>query len=222
MDPSLNDTAVADAPPESRKIMLAGAPWEITKNCAAGSFYAIPLTLWKAIIGFHRQVSFDHKAESFSYHRWYAKEGRYHSLIPFQETTKGGLSVRFDWESRQNKALLDQYGQKYQEDFFQGACTIHTHVDIAAFESGTDAADEERQPGWHITLGHLLTHERYDLDFRFRLPNVPMISRLTRADIPYKIEWSNLFVPGTSLNDVWREPGTKDWHHLLHRINLYQ
>lgn len=43
--------------------------------------------------------------------------------------------------------------------------TIHHHCDIGAFQSGTDHADEIKQPGLHITIGHLAKVE-YDFHAR--------------------------------------------------------
>lgn len=197
--------------------MLAGSPMVVTRNQVAGTLHAIPLSLWNAIMGFHRQVSIDHNAESVSYHRWCEEEQRYHSLIPYQKTHGGGLSVSVNWADVRNVKLLDEYGRLYGRDFLP-ACTIHTHVNAAAFESGTDAADEEMQPGWHITLGKLLHSPNYDFDFRLRLPKTPKIARLARNDCKYPLTWKNLFFSGTEEAAVFRCPGTTDWFDKLDRI----
>lgn len=189
----------------------------VTRNLVSGSFKPIPLPLWHAIIGFHRQVSIDHHAESLSCHRWCVEEGRYHTLIPFQRSQGHGLSVGVNWGSPANAALLDGYGQMYGREFLP-ACTIHTHVDISAFESGTDAKDEESAPGWHITLGKLLQYKEYDLDFRMRVPHTPKVRAFTRVDLAYDLDWSNLFSIGTKKSEVFQCSGTTDFHGFLARV----
>lgn len=206
--------------PESVKITLAGAAFEITRGAASGSFFAIPLPLWSAILGFHREISLRHQAESMSYHRWHAREGRYHSFIPHQSTAGRGLSVNCNLQSAENTALLDSYGRAYQEDFMQGACTIHTHVDIGAFESGTDANDEKSLPAWHITLGRLISRQEYDLDFRMRLPHTPKIRALLSPDQAYKMDWACLFAEGVKRDEVFKCPGSSAWIKYCSRVSV--
>lgn len=197
--------------------MLAGAQMELSEEGITGAFHPIPAELWDAIIGFHRQVSINHDAESVSYHRWHAPTGEYHSLIPFQETKEHGLSIDFDWTSPENAALLDEYAEKWKEDFFP-ACSIHTHVDASAFESGTDAKDENEQPGWHITLGHLLSHDEYHFDFRMRLPKMKKVTDLVNTSCSYELSWKNLFLPSIDEKLLYSTPGSAVWHKHLHRV----
>ena len=215
MDPT--QIEIPANPPEV-KLNLAGAPFTIRENEISGSFHPISLSLWSAIIGFHRHIAITHRAESISLHRWHAGEGRYHSLIPHQKSAYGGLYVNYNPTEEENIRLFDEYGRKYREDFFEGVCTIHTHVDSNAFESGTDAGDETDKPGWHITLGRLLTSDQYHMDFRIRIPNVPGVRKYVPADRAYPVEWFNLFTTGTSINSIFKIPGTKDWHHLADRV----
>jgi hypothetical protein len=209
-----------ETPVDSVKLVLAGAPFEIRKEQILGSFWAIPVPLWHNIIGFHREISLRYEAESMSYHRWHAKSGSYHSFIPYQVTRAKGLSVTCNLQSPENIAILDAYGREHGEDFMQGACTIHTHVDVSAFESGTDAADEKSLPAWHITLGRLLSRAEYDLDFRMRIPHTPKVRALVDPDSAYKLDWRCLFAEGVNKKDVFACPGTQTWFDLCKRVSI--
>ena len=205
-------------PPKPINVRVTGAMLTIYEGRVEGCLHAIPLPLWQAIIGFHRQASINWSAETVSYHRWSEKEQRYHTLIPFQNTTKHGLHIDLQWTDPRNAELLDAYGREHGEDFLP-ASSIHTHVNTGAFESGTDAADEAGMPGWHITLGHLITHSRYDFDFRMRLPTGKKIAALVNTARGHKLTWRNLFEPDADENLIHATPGTTDFHHLLTRIN---
>lgn len=184
-----------------------------------GRFHAIPLSLWACIIGFHRKISIEHDAESVSYHRWCEKEKRYHSMIPYQGSDAGGLRIHFTWKDPRNVKLLDEYAKKYGEEFLP-ASTIHTHVDAGSFESGVDAGDEYHQPGWHITLGKLISYKEYDFDFRIRLPRLPRVKRVVDTEEAYEIDHKPLFAEGITLKELATIPGTTDWHHLADRVEI--
>ena len=197
---------------------LAGAKMKATMGMIEGTFHPIPLDLWNAIVGFHRQVSIDHGGESVTYHRWHETSGCYHTLIPWQQTSEHGLSVNVDWQDPRNMALLDAYAKQFKEEFLP-ACTIHTHVDTWAFESDTDAKDEHEAPGWHITLGHLLSYDKYDAHYRLRVPKLKSLKEIINVNAAIKIGWSNLFSPGPEV-EAWimTTPGTTDFHDKLERI----
>lgn len=190
-----------------------------------GLFHPIPIPLWDAIIGFHRQISINIQAESVSYHRWHAASGQYHSLIPWQNTSVRGLSVSVGetptsggWQDPKNAKLLDDYKERWGEEFFP-ACTIHTHVDAQAFESGTDAADEKDNPGWHITLGKLLRNNSYHFDFRVRVPKIRRLREIIDVERPYKLDWRHLFIPNHGIEKyIHTTPGTTDWHAFIERV----
>lgn len=202
------------------KVNIAGAPFEISEKTIKGSFHPLPLSLWRAIVGFQRIIAIRHEAESITLHRWHKGEGRYHTIIPHQETRKRGLVVNYNPARSENVQLLDEYGRKYKEDFANGMLTIHSHVDATAFESGADAYDEHSLPGWHITIGHMLTWKEYHLDFRMRLPHIPKITKLTDTSICYKIEHQNIFGKGVKRDDVYKCPGSMTWEKYLTRVTL--
>lgn len=204
---------------EPVRFKLAGSEFSLTENLLIeGEFHPIPLTLWAAIIGFHRQISINMDAESVSYHKWSVKEGRYHNMIPWQKTSKHGLKVDVNWQDPKNQDLLNQYGIKYGEDFFP-ACTIHTHVDAGAFESGTDAKDEEDNPGWHITLGNLIRKDEYDFDFRMRLPQTKKLKEHVNTGVKINLKEGHLFKEATKNKTfISTTPGTTDWHKFIERV----
>lgn len=70
--------------------------------------------------------------------------------ICFNQTTEGQLDVEIDFESKSNKELLTAPILDAKKRFH---CTMHSHNDIGASQSGTDVNDEIGKRGWHITLG---------------------------------------------------------------------
>jgi hypothetical protein len=203
---------------ESIQINLAGAEATIHDGSFEVRFHSIPPALWNAIIGFHRQVSINMDAESVSYHHWHKGDKEYHTIIPFQTSTGGGLHLNVDWEHADNVALLDKYAEVHKEAFFP-ACTIHTHVDTVAFESGTDARDEEEAPGWHITLGHLVSFKNYDLDFRMRLPQSKRVAARVNTKSKFPLTSKHIFSGEvTDVKFISTTPGSTDFHHLLNRV----
>jgi hypothetical protein len=178
----------------------------IKEDVITGWFHPIPLSTWRKIIGFHKSFSLKYHAETVSYHRWNPKIEDYDTIIPHQKTQAPGLSVNTDWQNPLNIALLDEYAAENGQDFFP-ACTIHTHVATSAFESGTDAADEEEQAGWHITLGHLTkVHGEIDTHFRFRTPRTKKVKDLITDNESYEIEPENLFERSTTKDEILKCP----------------
>ena len=192
----------------------------VNKDMISGWFHPIRLSLWSRIMTFHRSISLKHKAESVSYHRWNVKAKCYDTIIPFQISTAKGLSVTTNWEDVRNKQLLDDYGKKWGRDFFP-ACTIHTHVNASAFESGTDAGDEKDWPGWHITLGHLIGYPVYDLHCRIRLPRIPSMKEFTSVNTAYEIEAKYLFPESTPAKEIVKPSNENTaWNKYLDRVSL--
>ena len=181
-----------------------------------GWFHPIPLETWEEIIGFHKWMSLKTKSETVSYHRWNTETKEYDIIIPYQTTSRGGLSVSTNWTDPRNIALLDDYALLNKCEFFP-ACTIHTHVAAPAFESGTDAGDEEDQPGWHITLGHLtLSHKKMDLHVRFRLPQLKSVKEIVSTSDAYEIEHKKLFMKGVTDEQI------VSCSHLNTKLRIYE
>lgn len=199
--------------------MCAGAKFTGKNNRVNGSFHPLSRELWDCVIGFHRQASINHDAESVSYHKWDEVSASYHTIIPWQETSQHGLSVKVDWQDKRNQALLDAYAARFKTEFFP-ACTIHTHVDASGFESGTDANDEEQNPGWHITLGHLVSFDKYNLHFRMRAPQRKSLAEAINVNGSIQLGWNHLFVD-TPENEAFihTTPGCCDWHPFLERVS---
>jgi hypothetical protein len=199
---------------------LAGCEMSITPDFKIkGDFHKLSFELWQAIIGFHRQVSINLDGESVSYHKWNENLQEYVTIIPWQTSHKHGLHVDVKWTDPRNQELLDEYGKRFGEEFFP-ACTIHTHVDASAFESGTDAKDEEHNPGWHITLGKLISaKDAYDFDFRMRLPQTKKLKEIVDTGSKVKLVMQHLIPGDKKERDTYSStPGTTDWHHLLNRV----
>lgn len=72
-------------------------------------------------------------------------------VVCFNQTTQGQLDVEIDFESSSNAELLTDSIKEAKKRFH---CTIHSHNDIGASQSGTDVDDEKGKRGWHITLGN--------------------------------------------------------------------
>ena len=205
---------------EPVKFKIAGAEMTINPDFKiSGDFHKISFELWQAIIGFHRQISINLDAESVSYHKWNENLKEYITIIPWQTSSKHGLHVDVKWTDPRNQELLDEYGKRFGEEFFP-ACTIHTHVDTSAFESGTDAKDEEHNPGWHITLGKLISSkEAYDFDFRMRLPQTKKLKEIVDTGSKIKLVIQHLIPGDKEARDKYTGiPGTTDFHHLLNRV----
>lgn len=199
---------------------IAGAEMAIAHDLKIlGEFNKIQWDLWQAIIGFHRQVSIDMDAESVSYHKWNTSLNEYVTIIPWQTTSKHGLHVDVKWTDPRNQELLDEFGKRFGEEFFP-ACTIHTHVDAGAFESGTDAKDEQDNPGWHITLGKLISaKDAYDFDFRMRLPQTKKLKEFVDTGSKIKLAMQHVIAGTKEERAKFMDlPGTTDFHHLLNRV----
>ena len=193
----------------------------IKKSEIVGWFHPIPLVTWARIIGFHRHISLTNNSESVSYHRFNPISGKYDTIIPYQISSKNGLHVNTPWDSSKNKTLLDRYAQRHKTEFFP-ANTIHTHVNASAFESGTDAGDEEDLPGWHITLGHLRSYLDYEIHCRFRLPKLPKVKKFTSVERSYVIPAKHLFEKNIAEEEITRQSDSNtDWHNFIDRVSYH-
>lgn len=216
----MNPPPNPDAPTQNLVLPMSNCGRiELSSQGVSGQFHAISLPLWDALTGFHRLISLDHQSESVTYHRWVEADKVYHTMIPFQKGRKRGLSVSVDWQDKRNIEMVDRWCQKHQADWFP-ACTIHTHVDSAAFESGTDFKDEEHWPGWHLTMGHLLSHPEYHLAARLRLPKRPEVTKLAQTDEAWEMGWEHLFRAGVDRKRILCNPGTTDWAQFTNRISF--
>lgn len=207
--------------PETPEVpfMCAGARFSGKDNRISGTFHPISRELWACVVGFHRQASINFDAETVSYHKWHEPSASYHTIIPWQTTSQHGLSVRVDWQDKRNQELLNEYARRFQTEFFP-ACTIHTHVDTSGFESGTDAHDEENNPGWHITLGHLVSYTKYNLHFRMRAPKRKALAEAINVNGSIALGWEHLFAREGDIEEfIHTTPGVTDWHEFLSRVS---
>ncbi len=139
---------------------------------------AFPLDQWCAIATFHKLASALYDAETVSYHKWIPSLGKYIDVFPHQKSSFGGLSVSTDWQDARNKKILADFAEEYGVELFP-CCTIHTHVNTSAFQSGTDMKDEEENPGWHITLGKM-NQNVIDVHARLVTPGVKRLGSMRK------------------------------------------
>lgn len=181
-----------------------------------GWFHPIPLKTWKAILGFHQAAARKFNGESITLHRWNPGKKDYDTIIPYQETVPQGLSVTVNWQDERNKEFLDEYARENGMEFFP-ACSIHTHVNIEAFESGTDAKDEEDWAGWHLTIGKMF-HKELDLFGRYRLPKIPKVKNVTDVEDCYVLPWKFLFPKGADETKIVDPVGSDDFLKFVERV----
>lgn len=108
--------------------------------------------------------------------------------------------------------------------------SIHHHVDISAFQSGTDENDEVDKPGLHITVGRMNT-DTADFDARFthqgfffNLPeDFETRYNLSLKELPsFPEEWKNVFVPPPPPPPPIHMPLPKKKRHGKNTINYYE
>jgi hypothetical protein len=125
------------------KIIEPGVTWNGAK---------IPYDVWQTIVSFMKWSQTTHKAEAHMA-LFYHPESKQWACWAFPQTGVG-MTV---------KTLPDN--PLYAEDrkqFGKGwimAGSVHHHCESAAFQSGTDKADEEDKEGIHITIGKTSSDE---------------------------------------------------------------
>ena len=129
----------------------------------------IPYDLWTYIVLFHRYSvkKLNSETLNFLFFDPDNKEEPWQCWVPPQKTS--GMSV----ETNTDHELYDQERKKYHSLQFG---TVHNHVNISAFQSGTDEMDEMEKEGFHITIGDcdeevvdihvraIMEQEQYDIN----------------------------------------------------------
>jgi hypothetical protein len=111
----------------------------------------IPLQTWRILTSFLKWAYDEHKCEAqvrLAYNET-TKEWRI-GVLP--QTIMAGLASKEYETDKDREKCFDEAGIN---DGFAFVGTVHQHCNAAAFQSGTDHADELKQPGFHVTLGHL-------------------------------------------------------------------
>lgn len=126
----------------------------------------IPLDVWTKVLAFLCWTQRKFKREA-QLRLAYAPDdptgdmtkGSWHILVLPQEASTGLATHELPHHADRAEAMAELPAHA----FIMG--TVHHHCDIGAFQSGTDATDELRQNGLHVTLGHM-TAAKLDIDMR--------------------------------------------------------
>jgi hypothetical protein len=107
---------------------------------------SIPFELWQTILAFFVWSQNTYKSESLVYLYYNPTTGDWLAWAPPQRGI--GMSV---------KSIDDHVGMKQSESFvgYYKVGTGHHHCTASAFQSGTDASDENPQNGIHFTIGKI-------------------------------------------------------------------
>jgi len=125
-------------------------------------FPKMSLTAWRQCVGFNKWVVDTYGTEAMM-SLFMNKDG---SILPvvFEQQLLPGMSAEVDYESLANTKLLDELRPHIEAPSMFWS-TVHNHVDSSAFQSGTDAEDERKLIGFHITIGNMKSPV-LDLDAR--------------------------------------------------------
>lgn len=102
------------------------------------------IKLWFQILNFFLWTQEKYKAES-QVRLYYNKETQQWGAYPYPQTPNGMTT-----NDSQDKEIRSKFPEPWQ---YLG--TAHHHCTTAAFQSGTDEANEREQDGWHYTIGCL-------------------------------------------------------------------
>lgn len=100
--------------------------------------------LWFKILNFFLWTQEKYKSES-QVRLYYNKHTKEWGAYPYPQTPNGMTT-----NDSQDKEIRSKFPDPWQ---YLG--TAHHHCTSAAFQSGTDEANERQQDGWHYTIGHL-------------------------------------------------------------------
>lgn len=112
----------------------------------------LPYEQWLQTVGFHRWSYKTFKQETHISH--FITKDKQFITVPFHQTVSG-MTIKIDLQTPENQELLNQLTEEYGIDVGGFHGTTHNHVNMSAFQSGTDKHDEEGQQGVHFTLGNL-------------------------------------------------------------------
>jgi PRTRC genetic system protein A len=99
----------------------------------------VPQEMLETVAGFFSAVQKKYDSEAYVCLLWNKNEKKYEIVCPPQEISGGHVS--YDLPPQPPHMLL--------------VGDIHSHVNMAAFASGTDENDETQRPGVHIVLGRI-------------------------------------------------------------------
>jgi len=164
----------------------------------------LPAEAMETIVGFFWRVYEMHRSEAIVLLVWDMNEKRYHLLVPEQEATVWTSGSRRSPQDVNYKVPVLPAGQLLVGD-------IHSHGNMLAFTSITDAADEVHRDGIHGVVGRIEEeppelHVELAIDGeRFRVPDEQIIEGYERRRLDFPAEW---------LERVHiRQLGWRDWYY---------
>jgi hypothetical protein len=109
----------------------------------------LPQRLFELIVGFFARVGADHGGEAAVLLAWDRNMRRIRPIVPSQRATV----------SRSWRGTCYPIGLEYETPDLPAGWSligdVHSHVDEAAYASGTDKRDELYRPGLHIVVGRI-------------------------------------------------------------------
>ena len=115
-------------------------------------FPKLSLAVWRQCVGFNKWVVDTYGTEAMM-SLFMSKDG---VIVPevFEQELLAGMSAKVAYESPANTKILNELRPHIEAPSMFWS-TIHNHVDSSAFQSGTDAEDEKKLIGFHITIGNM-------------------------------------------------------------------
>lgn len=117
----------------------------------------IPFAMWQQVVSWF----YKHRSDEVQVRLFYNKATREWRVVPLPQYFPSGLSTKEIDGGDASKIKAEMVSQG-----FQIFGSIHSHCSIRAFQSGTDHADEVKNAGIHITIGHL---DKPELDVHGRV-----------------------------------------------------
>lgn len=140
----------------------------------------IPAEFFGQMLGFFRHAHKTWRSEAMV-RLAYNKAERQWRMVCYPQTIRQGMEVKEIKElNEEQKAIRDAAFASLGEGF-QECGSSHSHCDAAAFQSGTDLANELKNTGVHITLGRINSDR----------PHVH--GRVSFRGIIYPINWAEWF-----------------------------
>jgi PRTRC genetic system protein A len=162
----------------------------------------------ESIVGFFWRVYEMHRSEAMVLLVWDLAEKRYRLVVPEQEATVWGTGGRRSPQDVRYRVPVLPPGQLLVGD-------IHSHGNMPAFTSWTDAADERHRDGVHAVVGHI---ESDPPDFHVELAIDGERFELKTEQLFEGYRCRRKFVPRAWLERVKvRQVGWRDWFDVAPR-----
>jgi hypothetical protein len=153
-------------------------------------FPRIPRELFEQAVGFFDRIAELHGSEAAAIWVWDRRERRVRMVVPEQTAT-----VYRAWDGYRSPIGVHYYPPTDLPAHWIPFGDVHSHVDGAAYASGTDKHDEEHGAGLHIVVGRI-SHEPPEIHVeavadgeRFRLAPGDVIEDYARRDPDVPQEW---------------------------------